>query len=31
MQKLEQDKMTEIKKMLEQEIRKEGYADKVKG
>ena len=26
----EQDKMTEIKKMLEEEIGKEGYSDKVK-
>jgi chemotaxis protein MotB len=28
--KIEQDKMTEVKKMLEQEIGKEGYSDKVK-
>jgi chemotaxis protein MotB len=27
---VEQDKMTEVKKMIEQEIGKEGYADKVK-
>ncbi|AQR97902.1 flagellar motor protein MotB [Clostridium saccharoperbutylacetonicum] len=27
---VEQDKMTEIKKMIEQEIGKEGYADKIK-
>ncbi len=29
-EKTEEDKMTEIKKMLEQEIGKEGYSDKVK-
>jgi chemotaxis protein MotB len=28
--KAEDDKMTEIKRMLEQEIRKEGYSDKIK-
>jgi chemotaxis protein MotB len=28
--KAEDDKMTEIKKMLEQEIKKEGYSDKIK-
>jgi chemotaxis protein MotB len=28
--KAEEDKMTEVKKMIEEEIKKEGYSDKVK-